>query len=118
MKLAFISGPYRADTPRGIVENIRKAESVALELWRMGYAVICPHKNTSLFDGFCDDSVWLDGDIEILKRCDLIVMISSWETSKGSLLEREKALGWGLPVYYWKQDKDRIEMEARQAKLF
>ncbi len=32
MKLAFIAGAYRADTIHGIVENIRKAEAVAIEL--------------------------------------------------------------------------------------
>lgn len=58
MRVAYVIGPYRAGTVRGIVENIRRAEEVALALWRLGFAVICPHKNTALFDGAAPDSVW------------------------------------------------------------
>lgn len=31
MKLAYIAGPYRADTVYGIVENIRKAEKEVMK---------------------------------------------------------------------------------------
>jgi hypothetical protein len=87
VKVAYIAGPYRAPTPHGIVENIRRAEEVALKYWRLGYAVICPHKNTSLLDGAAPDTVWLDGDIEILKRCDVLVAMIGWEKSKGAMAE-------------------------------
>ena len=60
MKVAYVAGPYRAPTPYQTLRNIREAEYIALKLWKMGYAVICPHKNTSLFDGECDDSTWLE----------------------------------------------------------
>lgn len=33
-KLAYIAGPYRADTIHGIVQNIRKAEAVAIKYWK------------------------------------------------------------------------------------
>ena len=78
MKVAYVCGPYRADTICGVVENIRAAEAVALELWRMGFAVICPHKNSALFDGAAPDSVWLKGDLEILIRGDLLVTCTGW----------------------------------------
>ncbi len=42
MKIAYTAGSYRASTEYGLVQNIRKAEAVAIELWKMGYAVICP----------------------------------------------------------------------------
>jgi len=66
MKVAYISGPYRAATVHGVVENIRRAERVALKYWQLGYAVICPHTNTALFDGAAPDDVWLAGDLELL----------------------------------------------------
>lgn len=72
MKTAYVAGPYRADTVRGIIENIRRAEEVALELWKLGFAVITPHKNSALFDGAADDSVWLAGSLELMRRSDLI----------------------------------------------
>lgn len=112
MKLAYTAGPYRAQNPRGIVENIRKAEAVALELWRLGFAVVCPHKNTSLFDGAAPDEVWLRGDLVIVERCDLVVMIPGWEKSSGSRAERERALDLNIPVFCWPQDADALSAIA------
>ena len=62
MPLAYVAGPYRSDSGHGIYQNIRRAEKVALKLWRLGFSVICPHKNTEHFDGACPDDVWLAGD--------------------------------------------------------
>ena len=87
MKVVYIAGPYRSKTISGVVQNIRNAEKIALKYWKLGYAVICPHKNTSLLDGYCDDKIWLEGDLEILKRCDIIVMMSNYIKSSGSASE-------------------------------
>jgi len=108
MKVVFLSGPYRSDTESGVVGNIRRAEKVAVELWRMGYAVICPHKNTSLLGGLCDDSVWLEGDLELLRRSDCIVLIPGWQGSEGSRSEAQEAAKCGLPVFMWNDKKDNI----------
>lgn len=117
MKLAYVAGRYRADTVRGIVENIRAAEAVALELWRLGFAVICPHKNTSMFDGAAPDSVWLQGDLVMLGRCDLVVMVPGWESSKGACAERERAEMLEINVRYWPQDADLLaEIAGKRAE--
>ena len=87
MKVAFICGPYRSSTIHGVVQNIRQAESYAIKYWKNGYAVICPHMNTALLDGLCEDKVWLDGVQELLKRSDVIVCIPGWKRSSGSLAE-------------------------------
>ena len=100
MQIAYIAGPYRSDTVHGIVENIRKAEKVAIKYWRKGYAVICPHKNTALFDGLMPDDTWLKGDLEILKRCDAIVMMYGWELSSGARAELEYAIKNNIGVIY------------------
>ena len=100
MKLVYIAGPYRSTTIYGTLQNIRRAEEVALKYWKMGYAVICPHMNTRLFDGAAPDSVWLEGDLEILSRCDIIVMISGWKKSTGSINELKHASKLGLEVIY------------------
>lgn len=100
MKLVYIAGPYRSDTVNGIVQNIRNAEKVAVKYWKLGYAVICPHKNTALFDGICSDEIWIDGDIEILKRCDIIVMMKDWEKSIGAISEHEFAVKNNIEIVY------------------
>lgn len=115
MKIAYTAGPYRAPHIWGVVQNIRAAEAVAVELWRMGIAALCPHKNTALLDGatggagFGDAAVWLEGDLEMLRRCDLIVMVPGWEQSQGAKAEREEAKARGIPVMYWPQDRELLE---------
>ena len=98
MQVAFISGPYRASTVYGIKHNVDIAGAVALKYWKRGYAVICPHKNSAFFDGECPEKVWLDGDIEILRRCDVIVMMSGWEQSEGARADLHEAERCGMPV--------------------
>ncbi len=99
-RLIYIAGPYRAPTVRGILENIRVAEEAALELWRAGFAVICPHKNTALFDGEAPDEVWLKGDISMMLRCDAVVTVVGWSLSEGAMAEIETAIRAGIPVFY------------------
>lgn len=112
MKAAYVAGPYRSATIRGTVENIRAAEGVALDLWRFGYAALTPHLNTALFDGACDDSVWLAGSLELLRRCDLVVVLPGYELSDGSMAEVNEASKRGIPVYQWPDDYELLEREA------
>jgi hypothetical protein len=99
MKLAYVAGPYRASTESGVVQNIRNAEAVAVELWKKGYAVICPHKNTALFGGLAPDEVWLKGDLVMMERCDLVVLVPGWHTSSGTRAEVARAKELGIPMY-------------------
>jgi len=100
MKIVYIAGKYRAKTIYQINKNIQLAEDVALKYWKKGYAVICPHKNTSFLDGSLPDDVWLNGDLEILRRCDVIVMMRDWQDSKGAVEELKLAKKLGLKVIY------------------
>ena len=100
-EVAYIAGPYRAPTPAGIWANIMKARDVALDLWRMGIPAICPHTNTMLFDGARPDEDWLAGDLEILRRCDLVVLVPGWRESAGARAEVAEARRLGIPVYEW-----------------
>jgi len=92
MKLIYIAGPYRSGTEYGVKLNIDKAEAVALKYWKAGYAVFCPHKNSAFMGGSCPDETWLEGGLEILKRCDGIVMMEGWRESKGSGGELDQAM--------------------------
>jgi hypothetical protein len=100
MKVAFICGPYRAKTLSGIVDNIRRAEKYAQKYWKMGYCVICPHKNTALFDGLLPDHVWLAGAKKLMTLSDVIVAIPGYEKSSGSLDEWEEAEQLGKEIIF------------------
>ena len=126
MNVAYVFGPYRASTIRGVIENIRAAEKVALSLWRQGWAVICPHLNSFCLDGSihpndpaADRHVWLRGDLEFIDR--LIpgrdVLVSSkpeWRQSRGSVGERDAAINKGIEIFHWPQDEEALAQRAHR----
>lgn len=83
-ELLYLAGPYRAGNGRTVRANIRAAEEWAVKLWRMGYVVFSPHLNTAFMDGECSDETWLEGDLVILERCDLMAVLPGWEDSFGT----------------------------------
>lgn len=100
MKVACICGPYRADSINEVVKNIRFAEKYAEKYWKLGYCVICPHKNTALFDGILPDQVWLEGAKEMIKRSDVLVVIPGWPDSSGSSDEIDWAISLNKELIY------------------
>ena len=99
MPVIYIAGPYRASTAWRVLANVRAAQEVALRVWKAGAVALCPHSNTGLFDGECEDEVWLEGDQELLRRCDAVLMMDRWRESKGSVAEYKLAVEVGLPVF-------------------
>lgn len=100
MKLVYVAGPFRASTDWDRENNIRRAEALALEVWRLGYAALCPHCNTRFFDGAAPDNVWLLGDLEMLRRCDALITTPDWERSTGAKAEVKYAQDAGIPVFH------------------
>lgn len=99
MIVVYIGGPFRAATAYKVFQNINKAEALAYEVWAAGMVAICPHNNTRHFDGELTDSVWLDGDLELLKRSDAMILVEGWERSKGASAEVAFAQDQGIPVF-------------------
>ncbi len=104
MKIVYIAGPFRADSAWSIEKNIRRAEALSLEIWRLGAACICPHTNSRFFQGAAPDDVWLRGYLEILKRCDALLTARKWDESDGALAEVEFARARGIPVFHFLED--------------
>lgn len=96
----YVAGPYRADTIYKIKKNIEKAEETAMELWKAGFSVICPHKNTAFFDGELSDDSWMIGGLEVLHRCNALFLMGDWEYSKGSIKEEKYAVENGIPIFH------------------
>jgi hypothetical protein len=93
--------------------NIRAGMDVAVALWGLGLAVICPQSNTYFMCGACPYETWMQGDFELIRRADALVMVPNWRDSPGATREREFALQIGLPVYYWPHDQHRIASWAK-----
>ena len=100
IKVCYISGAYRSNSINGIYENIYKARKLALEYWEKGYAVLCPHMNTAFMDGACHDDTWIQGDLEFVRRSDIMVMMGNWQNSEGAKREHDEAVTHGLQIIY------------------
>ena len=99
MKVVYIAGKFRAGSHWGVVQNVREAERVALCVWRAGAAALCPHLNCANFEGAMADSEWLAGGVELLRRCDAVVLLGNWVNSIGTKAEIVAALEKGLPIF-------------------
>lgn len=115
MKLIYCAGPYRAKTAWGIDKNISKARHWgSLVVSAGGYPVI-PHSNTAHFDGLASDEFWLISTLELMKRCDAVLMMADWTDSAGSRGEKSLAEKLHMPILdanTWtsERDSDRIHL--------
>lgn len=100
MKVVYIAGPFRGKTAWDVAQNVRRAEVRALEVWALGAAALCPHANTANFDKTLTDQIYLDGTMEMLKRCDALITVPGYEISEGSRAEIQKAYDLRIPVYH------------------
>lgn len=117
MKVVYIAGPFRSmnkggrPNAWGIHKNVVRAMETALLVWQNGGAALCPHANTMFYDGANGivDEVWLDGDLELLRRCDAVLCTENWKLSTGATNEVLHALRAGMPVFGpWGYGWDRI----------
>jgi hypothetical protein len=98
--LVYVAGKYRAKTEAGVHDNIQAARNLAAKVWRPGVAALCPHLNTYFMGGMQPDKVWLDGDLEMIRRCDALITVEGWEASVGATAEVELAKEIAIPVFH------------------
>lgn len=96
--LLYIAGKYSGD----VDANIAQARAIAGLLWERGHAVICPHMNTAHFDDDFDVTweQYLQGDFNMIARCDGMVMVENWRDSKGAKMEYDYACLLKMPVWF------------------
>ncbi len=99
MKLVYIAGPFRGSyfVKRS---NIKKARNLSIKLWEAGVPNICPHTNSGFLDSPETDKIILPADIEIMKRCDAVVVLKDWLESTGTRTELIEAYNSDIPIYF------------------
>ena len=95
MKVVYTAGPFTADTSWEIACNVHEMRKVALEVARRGAV--------PLFHGQLTPEFWYEVTLELLKRCDAIVMHPSWGTARGAVLEHEWARKVGMPIFHYSE---------------
>lgn len=104
MKVVYIGGPYRAPTPWDIECNVHVARCLAAEVVRQLHELdvfpLTPHANTAHFDNLAPDEYYLKGTLEVLRRCDALLLLPGWERSSGTREEKAEAERLGIPIFY------------------
>ena len=101
MMTVYIAGPFRGPNRWTVKRNVQVAREWALRVAEAGHVPVCPHAMYEDFDGLLTDRFWLDATMELMRRCDAVVMIPGWEDSAGARGELKEALSLGMPC--WEQ---------------
>jgi hypothetical protein len=99
MKVIYVAGPYRANHSYKIDENIDNAKRFAKEIWKMGGVALCPHTNAAHFDGTASETAFVLGTLELMRRCDALFLCPGWESSAGSVGEKNEAERLKMPIF-------------------
>lgn len=98
MTVVYVAGPFRGSSAWAVEQHVRKAEELAMAVARLGAMPLCPHTNTRFFNGTLTDDFWLDGTIELMSRCDAVVVTDDWHLSAAARAEVTRAHQLNLPV--------------------
>lgn len=100
LPLIYIAGPFRGPTPLAVRRNVEAARDLGLRVAEAGGYPVIPHTMTSEFDKLITDEFWLQGTMELLRRCDAIMLSRRWQVSTGAKAEYAEAVRLTLPVMY------------------
>lgn len=98
-KVIYIAGPYRGSTPEKIQQNIHSARTVAAKAAGHGLYVVIPHNMSSGIEMVAPEAYWLAATMELMRRCDAVLLCPGWVESKGTMAEIDEAHRLGIPVY-------------------
>lgn len=118
--LILIAGPYRSgtnDDPQKMAENLRRLESVALPLFRLGHVPMIGEwvalpllrlaGSTQPGDAAYEEILYPTAK-RLLQKCDAVLRLEG--ASKGADEDVRIALERGLPVYYRLEDVPKNEI--------
>lgn len=125
--VVYLAGPYRPYTDaegvsHSIAQNVREAGLLGMELWRRGYVALVPHTLTYVSGIIRNDGsvrgvsaeAFMAGELELVRRSDVLVLMPTWKYSKGAIAEKAFAESKGVPVFEWEDflTLKRTEVEA------
>jgi nucleoside 2-deoxyribosyltransferase len=100
VRCVYVAGRFRADTDEGVEANIARAEALGLEVAKLGASPVIPHANTRSLHHHIDEKWMLEATLELMRRCDAVVLTEGWQESSGTRDEICEANWLGIPVFY------------------
>lgn len=112
--LVYVSGPYTASTPEQLARNIEMAKQAGLKVRALGLVPIVPHLAILNDDPkvFTYDNAMAEC-LEILDRCDAVLMMEGWRESHGAQRECSVALRAGILVFFSLAELCQANQEIR-----
>lgn len=100
IKVIYVAGKLTGPNNYEIMQNVRRAEEVGMEVVKAGAYPAIPHANTGMtFWGVGDEAFWYKGTLELLRRCDAVITVPGWQDSKGAVAEVREASLLKMPIF-------------------
>lgn len=102
--MIYLAGALRGNIIKKTI-NMITAKKWALHYWKSGYIVYSPHLNSGWLDTPETDKFVLPANLEILRRCDKLVVMPNWRNSRGTIQEVKFAKKHGIPIVWIEEQK-------------
>lgn len=101
MKMVYIAGPFTASDSWTREQNIRRVEKLMAQLLYSGleYLPICTHPFGRLWHGEQFEFRMLSLGLDLVRRCDAVLLTHGWEFSRGTREEVTVAGYHQKPIY-------------------
>lgn len=100
MRLVYLAGPYSAIIERTM--NLRLAFEAGAAVCDLGVPdlfPVSPTRSTAHLDAHGTPEYFYAGTLELMRRCDAVMVFGDWRQSKGAVAEVEEAQRLGIPVF-------------------
>lgn len=101
MVLIYVAGAYSASTQEGIEANIKAAQKLGAEVMTAfpgKVLAVVPQSMGKGLEDRGDYKFWCAATIELMKRCDGVVLRHNWRNSPGAVGEVDVALRMRMPI--------------------
>ena len=117
MKVVYVAGRFSAPDQWQRARNVRAAETLAFAVAEAGAMPLNPLANTCNFFATLTDEFWYAGTLELLRRCDAIILTPGWQGSKGVQAEIDEAFARKMPVFERVEELKRWMLVLAQLEL-
>lgn len=99
MRVVYVAARFTAPDGWTQAKYIRSAEVVGMAVAEAGAMPLMPTSNTRSYAGTLDEKFWYAGTLELLRRCDAMILTPGWNGSRGVAAEIAEARLFGIPVF-------------------
>ena len=120
----YVAGAYSDDNVLGVLKNIGRGQTVAAEMFNLGFAPFTPwHDKSFVIENWTSDFTveqFYNYSMEWLKASDVVLVVPNveglkdWEDSKGTLAEIKVAEENNIPVFYKIKDLIRYRNDIHK----